>query len=199
MSSPFAEELRRRLDSLENLQLRSDHYDEQNFGNALVEFQAGGVLVRFVRDRGIVTVEVGVGDRFLSLDFLASEQGWVTRDAIEQHHQEEDLGQNLEIDGNEGDLYEALRQALEDEGEDQVACIKNLLEPANDGAAAGNQAAPRGPYYGLCLHTDDLKAPADAVAMLREHWREIVAAVTNETWFPDACDKEAAFWESIGM
>lgn len=197
MPSHFAEQLRERLDDLANLRLRSDHYDEQNFGNALVEFEADGILVRFIRDRGIVTVEVGVQDRFLSLDFLASEPklGWLNRSTIKQHYEKEDLGQDLTIGGDEGQLYEDLRQALADESEGQVECIKKLLKPADDEAARANQqAAPRGPYYRVCPQGDQ----RDAAAALREHWCKIVAAVNKEEWFLSAREQEAAFWESMG-
>ncbi len=200
MPSRFAEELRHRLDGLGNLQLQpGDRYDEQDFGNALVKFADGEVVVRFVRDRGIVTVEVGARDRFLSLDFLAFEHEWVTSDAIKQHYAQEDLEQTPAIDGNAGALYADLRQAIEDEGEDQVARIRCLLEPAHDEAAAADQrAALRGPYYGLCLQDEEPRAPADAVELLRERWGKIVTAVANEEWFPSACEREAAFWKSIG-
>ncbi len=203
-TSPLAEELCAQLShpELGHLTIIRDDYDEENFGNALLVFQADGVLLRFIRDRGLVTVDVGASNRFLSLDFLAFRQRWTDFVAIAHHYSRPpglpSLRPGLPSDETEN-VYANLLGALaaSDEAEAEAERIATHLEATAEPALSQFRDAPTGPYFGVSLPSCKSRAPKDALTTLNDHWSEIADAMADEQWFRRACDEEPEFWKSI--
>ena len=202
-TSPLAEEVRERLSGsrLEHLRIVHDDYDEKAFGDTTVVFQADGVLLRFVRDRGLVTVDVGAGNRFLSLDFLACLQDWADLGTIANHYRQPsespEMRPRLPSDEKE-DVYANLLGALAASDEAAVERLAAQLEAApGPTLSSASSDAPRGPYYGVSVTGSERGAPGDALRTLSDHWREIAAAVADEQFFGHACDEEPGFWRAI--
>lgn len=200
IESPFAAELREKLSrlGLEHPAIIRDDYDEANFGNAFVVFESGGVQLRFVRDRGLVTVDVGASDRFLSLDFVACRQRWTESAAVARHYaRPADIPPTLPNDKPDG-LYADLLAALEASDEAEAERIADRLEAGPETVTSLFSAAPTGPYLGVSAPGSESPAQADAIAVLADHWSEIAEALADERWLHSACDEERDFWKSIG-
>lgn len=202
-ASPLAEELRHQISGshLRQLSIVRDDYDEGSFGDALIVFRADEVLLRFVRDRGLVTVDVGAGDRFLSLDFLACRQDWTDWGTIARHYNrpsgDPETGSHLPREDGE-DLYREMPGALEASDEAEVERVVAQLEARPEAAALSPfSEAPRGPYFGVALQNSRPRAPADAIRTLSEHWSEVTSAVADEQSLRRACEEELAFWKAI--
>ena len=201
-TSPLVQELRGQLadSNVGRLTIVRDDYDEETFGNAFVVLQADGVLLRFVRDRGFMTVDVGARNRFLSLDFLACRQDWANFGAIAAHYsQPSDLpriGPYVPSDETE-DVYAELLGALAASNEADVERIAAHLEATTEPELLPFSSAPPGPYYGVSVPSWKSEAPADALETLGAHWSEIADAMADEQWFGRACNEEPEFWKSI--
>lgn len=71
--------------------LVADAFDEHNFGNAAATFELGDLRLRFVRDRGIETIDVEVPDdqggyRVCSLENLATALDWIAMNDLLKHY-----------------------------------------------------------------------------------------------------------------
>ena len=200
--SPLAEELSAQLSRRElgHLTVVRDAYDEENFGNAIVEFKADGVLLRFVRDRGPVNVDVGASGCFLSLDYLACQQKWTKPEALARHYARPqalpDFQANLPSE-EPASAYDELLGALAVSDEAEAERIAAQLEAEHQLTRSPFSNAPAGPYFGVSVASCRYRSPKDALSALSDHWSEIVDAVADEPRLRRACNEETAFWNSL--
>ena len=200
--SPFAAELYEQLSHLElgHLTIVRDDYDEANFGNAFVVFEAEGILLRFVRDRGLVTVDVGASNRFVSLDFVACRQRWADRAALARHYARP---RNLlgfpptQPEDQPDGIYADLLAALEDSDEAEAERIASRLEVGPETVPSSFGVAPMGPYFGVSSPGSKSHPRANAFTFLADHWSDLAEALADESWLRVACNEEPAFWKSI--
>jgi len=86
---PHEAEIATRLDALvakafAGAQRLSYFYDAATFGNVIAYYQVGGLVLRFLRDRSIESIDLGPdcdrlvdsGTLFVALDLLVDAKGW---------------------------------------------------------------------------------------------------------------------------
>ena len=91
---------------MESATLFQEIYDSRSFGNAIATYRLGVLIIRFVRDRDVETVDVGSlleSDRLYGFYHLAVFRGWITMEEMLKNYDinvdmDEPSGPVLELD-----------------------------------------------------------------------------------------------------
>ena len=138
-SSEFTELVQEALRGLPQgspAELVDQEFDEENFGNAVATLDLHGLRFRFARDRGFVTVDVGLpgqDSESFPLEDLAVKLEWLRREELEAHYGS--LESQSETDGSRPPLHchtwDLVQEVLQEESAWEAlreACIASAAE-----------------------------------------------------------------------